>query len=174
MPGSTVSAYAADVLDAELERAGERAPPIVDALTRRAVDEVDVHVVEPGAARERDRAFDVGRVVRAAERAQHVRRERLHTEREPVDAGRAVRVELLGVDAVGVALDRHLGVGGPVDRGEHAREAGAGSSEGVPPPKNTLVAGGRRSPRRRSRSVTSAPTYSSIRCARSVHVAKSQ
>ena len=55
---------------------------------------------------------DVGRVVRAAERGEHVRHHRLHAEAQPVHAGRAVDAELVGVDAVGIALDRDLGVRG--------------------------------------------------------------
>ena len=51
----------------------------------------------------------------------------------------------------------------------------AGSSDGVPPPKKTLVAGGTGCvSHRRVRSRTQAAAYASIRWWRSVQVAKSQ
>jgi hypothetical protein len=52
--------------------------------------------------------------------------------------------------------------------------ASAGTSDGVPPPKNTLVADGMPSRRARSRSATHASRYESTRCIRSVHVANAQ
>ena len=77
---------------------------------------------KPGVARERDRAGHVGGIVRAAERGEHVRRHRLHAEAQPVHAAAAVRGELRRVDAVGIALDGHLGVVGAVDRVEDPHE----------------------------------------------------
>ena len=65
---------------------------------------------------------DVRGIVRAAERREHVRHHRLHAEAQPVHAGAAVGRELGRVDAVGVALDRHLGAGAPLDRVEDAHE----------------------------------------------------
>ncbi len=50
----------------------------------------------------------------------------------------------------------------------------AGTMDGVPPPKNTLVTGGRPSSTARSISVRSAWRYEAIRWSRSVQVAKAQ
>ena len=65
---------------------------------------------KPASCASRDRARDVARIVRAPERGEHVRRHRLHAEAQAIDAARAIRTELGGVDAVGVALHRDLGV----------------------------------------------------------------
>ncbi len=79
---------------------------------------------KPAARAELDGPPDVGGVVRAPERREDVRHHRLHAEAQPVDAGTAVRGELGRVDAVGVALDGDLGVGGALDRVEDAGELG--------------------------------------------------
>ena len=66
---------------------------------------------------------DVGAVVRAPERGEHVRLRGLHAEADPRDPGSAVRAELGDVDRVGIALDRDLGVRGTRDRVEHTHQA---------------------------------------------------
>ena len=131
----------AHVLGLERERGVERGLPVGDGLTGRAVDEVEVDAVDARGSRAVDRTLDVRGIVRAPEQREHVRAHRLHAERHAVHAGRAVLTQLRRVDRVGVALDRDLGAVDAVDRVEDASEARAGSSDGVPPPKNTLVAG---------------------------------
>ena len=112
----------ADVVGFEREHVVERRAPVVERLPRRPVDEIDADPLEANASREVDRARDVGTVVRAAQRGEHVRAARLHAEREPVDSGPAVRRELGRVDRVGIALDRDLGARCARDRVEHPHE----------------------------------------------------
>ena len=100
-----------------------------------------LNVGSPTARHRRDGALDVGRVVGPAERGEHVRHHRLHADRDPVDAGVGVGGDQLLGDVVGVALDRDLGAGAQRDARITAASPSAGTSDGVPPPTNTLVGG---------------------------------
>ena len=146
--------------------------PVGDALARRAVDEVEVEALDPGGARPVDGAGHVVGVVRAAQRGEHVRRAstaRRTTRGSP--RRRGTRASL--------ARSTESGLHSTVTSASAARgiasrirvSAAASSNDGVPPPKNTLLAG---AGARRPRSRTQASTYSSTRWARSVQVAKSQ
>ena len=59
---------------------------------------------------ERQRGQRFVRAVLAAERLEASIVERLHAERQPVDAGRSVAGEVLGLDAGRVGFERDLGV----------------------------------------------------------------
>jgi len=67
---------------------------------------------------QRHRAPRFVRVVQTAERFQRPVVQRLHADRNAVDAGRAVIAKAFLLDAVGIGLQRDLGVGrdGPVRR----------------------------------------------------------
>ena len=86
----------------------------------------------------------LGDVVQAAEAAQVGVVQRLHAERDAVDAGGAVAAEALRLDAGRVGLERDLDVGGdgPVlrrSRRGSRRPSPAAISDGVPPPRKMLV-----------------------------------
>jgi hypothetical protein len=115
-----------DVRRLELEHRVERARPIVDRLARRAVDEIDVEVLEPRVAGQRDRSPYVVDVVGAAERAQDVGGHRLHAERQPVHPGVAIHRKEVGAHGVGIALHGDLGALGAWDRAEHGRHLPGG------------------------------------------------
>ena len=108
----------------EGDRVVERAAPVLEGLAGAAVDEVEVERGEAGGAGQLDGSLDVGAVVGAAERLQHVGRGGLHAEGETVHAAGEVGVEQLGGDVVGVALHRHLGAGGARDAVEHRDQVG--------------------------------------------------
>ena len=84
-----------DVVGLEGDGGVEAAPPVVQRLPRRAVDEVeaDVESRAPGPA---DGAGDVGRVVGPVEGPQHVGHRALHPEADPGEAAVRQRDEGLG------------------------------------------------------------------------------
>ena len=79
----------------EGDRVVERAAPVVEGLAGAAVDEVEVERGEAGGDGQLDGSLDVGAVVGAAERLQHVGRRGLHAEGQAVHAAGEVGVEQL-------------------------------------------------------------------------------
>ncbi len=108
------------------DRRLQRPPPVVVALPRRAVDQVQADVVEPGRARPSHALFWSPGLVLAVKRAQHVRYRALHSERDPGDSLRPQFPEGGGVDGFRVRLDRDFRVTGQAeglaDPGEDAAE----------------------------------------------------
>ncbi len=93
---------------------------------------------------ERKRRKRLCRRVLAAERLEARIVERLHAERQPVDAGRAVAGEVLGLDAGGIGFERDLGIARrarqwPAMASRIAATVAGCISDGVPPPKKMLV-----------------------------------
>ena len=92
------------------ERLDEFGAPQVDGLAGTGVDQV-----ERGAIEDRDRGLERGQrllaIVQAAEHAQVGIVQRLHAERNPVDAGRAIAAEATRLDAGRIGFQRDLGVG---------------------------------------------------------------
>ena len=111
-----------DVLRAEIDRLRQRAPPRLDRLAVRAVDEIEVHVAVPRDAGVAERAADRRRLVDPLERGEHRGVERLGAHRQPVETRSEQRLELRSVDRVGVRLDRDLGVVGDVEPVSQVRE----------------------------------------------------
>ena len=68
---------------------------------------------------------------------------RLDAERQPVDAGRRVGVELGAIDRVGIALDGDLGAGCARDRVEDARELRRVEQRRRPPAEEHARGGGK-------------------------------
>ena len=164
----------AHVLGPERERGVERRVPVGDRLARRAVDEVEVQPrrCPPRRGRRPPAPRSSGRACGRARRARAVRIDCTPNDTRFTPRVAVARGACSSVDRVGVALDGDLGVGRAGWRRGCAMSWSASSSDGVPPPKNTLV--GRASARAaRGRGRTRRRT-SSIRCARSVQVAKSQ
>ena len=81
----------------------ERALPVGVGLVRRAVDQVEVDVLEPGRAGLGHRRFGTARPVPPVEHLEHVRHGRLHAQRHPGEA----RLAQLGE----VARGHRLGIG---------------------------------------------------------------
>ena len=115
-----------DVIRPGADRRLQRPPPVVVALPRRAVDQVQADVVEPGRARPSHALFWSPGLVLAVKRAQHVRYRALHSERDPGDSLRPQFPEGGGVDGFRVRLDRDFRVTGQAeglaDPGEDAAE----------------------------------------------------
>ena len=105
-------------------------------------------------ARRRPRASASSARMQAAERAEVVVVQRLHAERDAVDAGGAIAAEALRLDAGRIGFERDLGVrrDRPVLRRSRrgSRRPSRGSiSDGVPPPKKMLDDGAARRARGR-------------------------
>ena len=96
VPGLDGEGVGADVGRVEGQGRLEGRPPVRRRLPRRAVDEVDVEVVEAGRPGGRHGPFDAGGVVGAAEGGQHVGGHRLHPERQAVHAAGPVGGQELG------------------------------------------------------------------------------
>ena len=113
-----------------LGRPGERRlhgrAPACDVERREAVHEVHAQVGDPRLTRGLERRARAAGVVEPPEPRQHHVVERLDAEAHAVHAGSAVGAELRARDALGIALDRDLRVGGEVeaapDTVEHRRE----------------------------------------------------
>ena len=123
---------AGDVLGLEIDDVAQRLHPLLAALVRKAVHEIDGDVVKARAARHHDRLLRLTVVVRAAERLELLVGVGLHADGDAVEA-RAVEAREHGKrDRVGICLKRHLGVAADVkatvDLGEDAAQA-AGSEE---------------------------------------------
>ena len=82
-------------------------------LLGAGVDQVERIAVER-AARDRDRIERLARAVQPAQRFQRGIVERLHAERDAVDAGRAIAGKARGLDTGRVGLERDFGIGGNV------------------------------------------------------------
>ena len=108
------------------QRRLERGAPVGEALPRRAVDEVEADLVEPGLTRPGHRLGHPSGVVGALEDVEHVRHGGLHAEGDPGEAEPPEALEVGRRDGVGVGLRRHLGVCLQtelrLDRGEHAAQ----------------------------------------------------
>ena len=94
---------------------------LFDGLSRQAVHQVEVEIVEVMRG-ERRGAARLSGVVDAAERLELRRIEALDAERQAVDAGRTEGGELVGLDGAGVGFQRDLRV-------VHQRQAGADGGE---------------------------------------------
>src|SRR3546814_2305132 len=112
-----ISDWSSDVCSSDL-----RGPPVVERLTRTAVDQVEVERLETRGTSELDGALDVGAVVGATQRREHVRRRGLHAERQQGDAPRPVGADELLADGVGVALDGDLAARGAWHPVEHRHQ----------------------------------------------------
>ena len=88
----------------------EAGPPVVQALPRRAVDQVEAQLVEPRPPSPPDDIGESFRVVRPVENPQHVGHGRLHPERDPVDPALAQGRQRARIHAVRVGLGRDLRV----------------------------------------------------------------
>ena len=95
----------------------QRAPPVGVGLPRRAVDQVQADVLEPGRAGPRGAAGRTPRLVHAIEHRQHARHRALHPERNPGYALGPQFAEAGLVNAFRVGLRRHLGAGGQAELG---------------------------------------------------------
>ena len=109
-------AIEADVGDGRLGRGqrqhGRQRPrPIGHALSRQAIDEVEVEVIEAGGAGQAHGLDGGGEVVGAPQQGQLARQRALHAEAEPVDAQGAVGGQRAGRDCARVGLHRDLRVG---------------------------------------------------------------
>ena len=142
VPGSTVSAYTLTWSGLEREHAVEAAAPVVDRLARRAVDEVEVEVLEAGctrptaprARRRRDRGCGRARRARAAASTAPRTRAGSRRRRRRSRAGPGSTESGLHSTVTSAPAARSIA------SRMRARPA-AGISDGVPPPKKTLVAG---------------------------------
>ena len=103
----------------------ERAPPVVEALPRGAVDQVEAHL-QSRVAGPAHHQRDPLRVVGALQGGEHVRHGRLHAEGHPGESGGLQREQVVRVDRVRVGLGGHLGAGheppGVHDAVEHVGE----------------------------------------------------
>ena len=93
---------------------------------------------------ERQRGQRFFRRVLAAERLEASIVERLHAERQPVDAGRPIAGEVLGLDAGRIGFERDLGIAlhnanGRAMASRIAATVCGRIRDGVPPPKKMLV-----------------------------------
>ncbi len=85
--------------------------PHLRGLARAGIDQVERIAVE-GLAGDRHRIERLARGVQPAQRLQRGVVQRLHAERYPVDAGRAVTGKARGLDAGRVGLERDFDIGG--------------------------------------------------------------
>ena len=109
------------MIRAEGDSSLDRTPPIVEALARRSVDEVDRYL-EPRGAGGSDRGGHVFRRVGAIEGCQHVRHGGLHPDRQARDArGGQFGCDCFG-DGVGIRLDGDFGTGCQAEGGAHSPE----------------------------------------------------
>ena len=90
----------------------DRAPQIVVALPRRAVDQVEVDVPEARRLRLDRGGHRPSRRVHPVQHGQHMPGHRLHAQRDPRVAGGQQPVEQLWRRGLRVGLGRHLGVCG--------------------------------------------------------------
>ena len=79
-------------------------------LVGAGIDQVERIAIER-VARDRDRIERLARGVQSAERLQRGIVQRLHAERDAVDAGGAIAAKARRLDAGGVGLQRHLDIG---------------------------------------------------------------
>ena len=116
-----------NVINASLDRRVDRPPQVVVGLPRRAVDEVDVDVLEARRKRFARRRGRPSRRMHPVQGGQHVRGRRLHAQRHPRVPGGAQPSEQLRRRRLGVGLGGHLCAGRQhevlADRVEHAGEA---------------------------------------------------
>ena len=122
------------MLRRELERLGEVAFEIDDALARNPVDQVERDVVEADRAERPDRGADVVWARAALERLEQMRLEALRPERYAVDALLEQQRGELGGDRLRVRLDRRLGRAGksgeePSERRRLGERRGAAAEE---------------------------------------------
>ena len=85
--------------------------PHLRRLVGTGVDQVERVTVER-AARDRDRIQRLARAVQSSQRLQRGIVERLHAERDAVDAGCAIAAKPRCLDAGRIGLQRHLDIGG--------------------------------------------------------------
>ena len=121
------------------QRFGQLVLPILERLARAGIDQVEARAREDRLRQPHGGDGFVDRVA-AAQFGQRAFAQRLHAERDAVDAGGAVAAEAVGLDRGRVGFERDLGVriDRPVlrrwRRGCAPTERGS-ISEGVPPPK---------------------------------------
>ena len=127
----------------EGQHVGEALRPVGVGLAGPPEDEVDVPRVEAGLGHRRGGVRHRDRAVATAQSGQHVGHRRLHPQGDPGHPGRPVGGQPAGIGVLGVALHGDLGPrpGGWRRGWRPAGRRAAG--DGVPPPKNTEVAGGR-------------------------------
>ena len=94
------------------DRRLERRLPVCVGLVGRAVDQIEVHVLEAGGARLGDGLLGTSGPVPAVEHLEDVRRGRLHAQRDSGEPGLAQPGEVARRDGLGVRLGRDLDVGG--------------------------------------------------------------
>ena len=85
-------------------------PPLADALSVDAVDEVDADVAESGCLCHADGLTGCLCIMSSAEGVEHAVVKRLYAETEPVDACRAPSVQFLRVNVARVGFDADFGV----------------------------------------------------------------
>ncbi len=110
----------AQVIGLERDRLFERAPEARLGLARDRQHEIDREILESGLPRLPHHPFGARRIVPAPDQSELAIRERLHPDREPVDAGGAQRSERRRVEIGGVRFGRDLGLRG--DREDAPRE----------------------------------------------------
>ena len=94
-------------------------------LLRQTVHQVQVDVVEAGAAAALQRSLGLFGIMAAAQHRQQTIVHALHADAHPVDAGGAEFGALLGRQVVGIALGGYLGVGADsVVAGDSIQDAG--------------------------------------------------
>ena len=95
------------MLACEVERLAEFGAPRVDALAGSGINQIEGEALER-ATRDVDRRAGFLRRMQAAERAQLRIVERLHAERDTIDAGRAIAAKTSGLDARRIGFESDL------------------------------------------------------------------
>ncbi len=109
----------------ELDGALERAPEPGFGLPGDRQHEVDRQILETGLACLAHDAFGARRVVPASDQGELAVRERLHPDREPIDAGGAQRREGRKIEVRGIRFERDLRLRGDREACSESRENGA-------------------------------------------------
>ena len=97
------------MVDFQIEGRIHGGTPIIKALPRRAIDQVDAGT-HAGRIRGRDASLDVLRRVSAVKRLQDVRNRGLHAEGNTIEAAVGKLAHVIGVHRIGVRLGGDLGV----------------------------------------------------------------
>ena len=151
------------MVDAGLDRGVDGAQQVVVGLPRRAVDEVEVDVVEARGERLARRGERPARRVHPVQRRQHVRGHRLHAQRHPRVAGRPQLLRTTAATSTPGWPRWSPRRRRPARSARGPRRAprpgpSPPSSDGVPPPTNTVS-------HRRQRPSRAAASSSSARSA---------
>ena len=98
-----------EVVGGMIQRASQLRFPLDRRLSFPRIDQIERHALEMALGeRKRGQRF-FGRVL-SSKRFEASIVERLHAERQPVDAGRPIAREILGLDAGRIGLERDLGI----------------------------------------------------------------